>query len=130
MSTYFALVHKDSDSAFGIEFPDLPGCFSAADELADVFRNAEVALSLYLSDAATLPRSRPIEVLRSDKTVRGELAAGAFLIAVSTALKGSTEKTSAKVASTAAKVLKDPKASKAAKSAAASALTQKAGKGK
>lgn len=39
--------------------------------------------------------------------------------------KGSTEKTSAKVASSASKVLNDPKASKAAKSAAASALTQK-----
>lgn len=36
-----------------------------------------------------------------------------------------SEKTSAKVASSAAKVLKDPKASKAEKSVAASALTQK-----
>ncbi len=43
MSTYFALVHKDAGSAFGIQFPDLPGCFSAADELNDIFRNAEAA---------------------------------------------------------------------------------------
>lgn len=41
------------------------------------------------------------------------------------AKKPASEKTSAKVASAAAKVLKDPKASKNAKSAAASALTQK-----
>jgi hypothetical protein len=38
------------------------------------------------------------------------------------------ETTSKKVASKAAKVLRDPKASKAAKSAAASALTQRRGK--
>ncbi|MCB1503414.1 MAG: hypothetical protein KDJ47_00405 [Hyphomicrobiaceae bacterium] len=42
--------------------------------------------------------------------------------------KGSDEKTSAAVASKAAKVLKDPKASKAEKTVAASALTQKVGK--
>jgi hypothetical protein len=44
--------------------------------------------------------------------------------------KGSKEMTSAKVAATASKVMRDPKASKAAKSAAASALTQKANKKK
>ena len=41
------------------------------------------------------------------------------------AKKPANEATSSKVASTAAKVLKDPKASKDAKTAAASALTQK-----
>ena len=41
------------------------------------------------------------------------------------AKKPASEKTSGKVASAAAKVMKDPKASKDAKSAAASALTQK-----
>lgn len=41
------------------------------------------------------------------------------------AKKPANEATSRKVASTAAKVLKDPKASKDAKTAAASALTQK-----
>ena len=41
------------------------------------------------------------------------------------AKKPASEKTSGKVASAAAKVMKDPKASKDAKSAVASALTQK-----
>ena len=41
MNTYFALVHKDAGSAYGISFPDLPGCFSAADE------DAEVVLDIY-----------------------------------------------------------------------------------
>ena len=29
MNTYLALIHKDDDSAYGVSFPDLPGCFSA-----------------------------------------------------------------------------------------------------
>ena len=33
MIVYHAVVHKDEDSAWGVHFPDLPGCFSAADEL-------------------------------------------------------------------------------------------------
>lgn len=44
------------------------------------------------------------------------------------AKKPASEATSGKVASAAAKVMKDPKASKEAKSAAASALTQKGSK--
>jgi predicted RNase H-like HicB family nuclease len=35
MRYYHAVVHKDADSAFGVHFPDLPGCFSAA-ELREV----------------------------------------------------------------------------------------------
>jgi predicted RNase H-like HicB family nuclease len=31
MRTYFAIVHKEEDSAVGVVFPDLPGCFSAGD---------------------------------------------------------------------------------------------------
>ena len=30
---YPVYVHKDPDSAYGVTFPDFPGCFSAADEL-------------------------------------------------------------------------------------------------
>ena len=32
MKIFYGLVHKENDSAFGITFPDAPGCFSAADE--------------------------------------------------------------------------------------------------
>ncbi len=40
MKYFYALVHKDDDSAFGVTFPDLPGCFSAADRIEDVVPNA------------------------------------------------------------------------------------------
>jgi predicted RNase H-like HicB family nuclease len=50
MTHDIALVHKDSDSAFGVQFPDLLGCFSAADEMEDLVGNAVEALSLWAED--------------------------------------------------------------------------------
>ncbi len=82
MKTYYALVHKDADSAFGITFPDLPGCFSAADDEDEIFAGAQSALALYASDETSLPRARSFSELRADAEVRAEIATGAFLIAV------------------------------------------------
>ncbi|WP_287247548.1 type II toxin-antitoxin system HicB family antitoxin [Mesorhizobium sp.] len=47
MKNYFALVDKDPGSAFGIRFPDIPGCFSAADAAEDIVPNAVEALQLW-----------------------------------------------------------------------------------
>ncbi len=58
MTHYIAIVHKDPDSAWGVSFPDLPGCFSAADEEADLLPNAMEALELFAEDAGELPRPR------------------------------------------------------------------------
>ena len=82
MKTYFALVHKEADSAFGIAFPDLPGCFSASDEEDRIFEQAQQALSLYASDETALPSPRSISELRKDREISKEIAAGAFLLAV------------------------------------------------
>lgn len=45
---YPAYVHKDKGSAYGLTFPDFPGCFSAADELADLSRMAQEAVEVHL----------------------------------------------------------------------------------
>ena len=42
MQYFYAIVHKDPDSAFGVEFPDLPGYFSAADSEASCLRRARL----------------------------------------------------------------------------------------
>ena len=47
MTTYFAIIHEDRDSAVGVVFPDLPGCFSAGDTLDEAVANAHAALRLY-----------------------------------------------------------------------------------
>ncbi|MFA7605492.1 MAG: type II toxin-antitoxin system HicB family antitoxin [Rhodocyclaceae bacterium] len=44
---YPVYVHKDEGSAYGLTFPDFPGCFSAADELADLPRMAQEAVEVY-----------------------------------------------------------------------------------
>ena len=82
MQTYYAIVHLEDDSAFGISFPDVPGCFSAADDENDVVKHAQEALALYAADLEVLPMARPLHDLRLDAEVRQDLADGAFLIAV------------------------------------------------
>ena len=43
MRHFIAIVHKDAGSAYGIQFPDVPGCFSAADDLDDLAAAASEA---------------------------------------------------------------------------------------
>ena len=81
MKMYVAVVHHDEGSAYGMHFPNLPGCFSAADELDDVMREAGVALSLYARDE-TLPEPRSLSRIASDPDVAGDLRNGASLIMV------------------------------------------------
>ena len=79
MTYFYALVRKDADSAFGVEFPDIPGCFSAVDRIEDVLPNACEALELWFEDSADI-QPMPLEAVRSH--FAADLADGAFLIAV------------------------------------------------
>ncbi|MEQ1498324.1 MAG: type II toxin-antitoxin system HicB family antitoxin [Novosphingobium sp.] len=79
MQYFYAVVHKDEDSAFGVTFPDLPGCFSAADRMEDVLPGACEALELWFEDAAHVTPMR-LDQVRAQ--VATDLAEGAFLIAV------------------------------------------------
>jgi predicted RNase H-like HicB family nuclease len=81
LTHYIALVHKDPDSSFGVQFPDVPGCFSAADSMDDLVGNAMEALSLWAEDEA-LPKPRSIEQIIADPDIAAELASGAFLVSV------------------------------------------------
>jgi len=83
MTTYFAIVHKDSDSAVGVVFPDLPGCFSAGDTYDKAIANAHEALCL---DAEAereagrqLPKPRTFEALYRDHEVREEAKGAPFV---------------------------------------------------
>lgn len=79
MKTYLALVHKEPDSAYGLTFPDLPGCFAGADTQGDILRAAVEALELWFEDAAPVTPRGP-EAIAAE--VAADLAQGAFLIAV------------------------------------------------
>lgn len=79
MKYFYAVVHKDEDSAFGVHFPDLPGCFSAADDLNDVVPNAVEAMDLWLEDKPE-PDASSVERIR--EMAADDLAEGAFLLLV------------------------------------------------
>jgi predicted RNase H-like HicB family nuclease len=79
MKYFYAIVHKDAGSAYGVHFPDLPGCFSAADDLEDVVPNAVEAMELWLEDQ---PEPAASDVSEVRERAAEDLAEGAFLIAV------------------------------------------------
>ncbi len=86
MKPYIAIVHKDANSAYGMTFPDAPGCFSAADEIDDVFAMASEALELWaegmLDDGRTIPETRDFEVIRHDPKWTESFSDAVFVIAV------------------------------------------------
>ena len=45
----------DENTAWGIIVPDLPGCFSAADNQEDILNNTREAILLHLSEMEDLP---------------------------------------------------------------------------
>ncbi len=77
MPTYFAIVHKDKDSAYGLVFPDVPGCFAAGDTFEEAVDDGRKALREHfaaLADTARqLPAPRTFEDLMNDPEVQAEL---------------------------------------------------------
>lgn len=88
MSThYVAVIEKDADSAFGVWFPDVEGCFSAGDTLEEAVANAAAALRQHVEALESAGRKPPSarasdEVLRDSKDVRASVKTGAVLFAV------------------------------------------------
>ena len=67
MSHYIAIIEDAGrDTAIGVWFPDLPGCFSAGDTVDEAMANADEALVLYAAAAGTMPRARTLSELKSD----------------------------------------------------------------
>ncbi len=81
MTYFYALVHKEADSAFGVSFPDLPGVYSAADDADEIVNNAIQALGLWAEDT-DLPAPSSLEQIHSHQGVKQELAQGAFLVRI------------------------------------------------
>ena len=56
----FVVEPGDENHAFGVVVPDLPGCFSAGDTLAEAFANAREAINLWLEVAIDEGREIPM----------------------------------------------------------------------
>src|SRR5437588_9123449 len=87
MSTcYVAVVEKKADSAFGVWFPDVEGCFSAGETLEETVANAAAALRQHVealeSAGRRLSEARPVDEVLRDKDVKASLKTGAVLFAV------------------------------------------------
>lgn len=81
MKYYTAIIHQDEGSAFGITFPDLPGCFAAADDWAGIPAAATEALDLWFEDMPDVDPSS-LDQVRARDDVKAEMAAGAVLMPV------------------------------------------------
>lgn len=63
---------ENSNQAWGIEVPDLPGCFSAADQEKDIIATAREAILLHLDALDSIPSATSLaDSIRasSDRTV-------------------------------------------------------------
>ena len=86
MKPYIVIVHKDAKSAWSMSFPDAPGCFSASDDVDDLFHNAAEALELWaegmIEDGLPLPETREFSELQVDPQWRESFETAALVIAV------------------------------------------------
>ncbi len=77
MAAYIALVRKHKHSSFGIEFPDFPGCISAADNLDEAVESAKEALLLHiegmLEDDEPIPEASSLEDISRRKEFKGAI---------------------------------------------------------
>lgn len=76
---YPVYVHPgDENHAHGVTFPDFPGCFSAADDWADLPRLIQEAVEVYFEgETDNVPPPTPLEVLARDPAYTG----GTWLLA-------------------------------------------------
>lgn len=65
---YPVYVHLgDANHAHGVTIPDLPGCFSAADDWQDLPAQIQEAVELYFEgETIELPKPTPLETLAKD----------------------------------------------------------------
>jgi len=70
MTTYIALIRKEEDSAYGIDFPDFPGCISSGASLHEAYHSAQRALALHIKgmeeDGDELPRPSTLSKVMED----------------------------------------------------------------
>ena len=85
VTAYVALLRKEADSDFGVEFSDFPGCITGGVTLEDARRMAAEALLLHvegmMEDDNPIPKPSELDGVLSNPTHSG---AATILIEVST----------------------------------------------
>ena len=75
--THYAALVDGTDGAYGVAFPDIPGCTAMGATYEEALRHAVASLADWMSDAGDIPEPRTIETLRLDPEVQEQLADGA-----------------------------------------------------
>lgn len=85
MTRYVALI-DEADGAYGVMFPDAPGCTAMGDSQEEAISNAADALSEWIADelaeGRAMPPPRSVSELQSDKAIRKALSDGAVLVSI------------------------------------------------
>ena len=83
MTSYIGLIRQDTDSDFGVDFPDFPGCISDGATLDEARHMAQEALELHVAgmieDGEALPVPSSLEAIMADPD---NADAVAFLVTV------------------------------------------------
>jgi predicted RNase H-like HicB family nuclease len=70
MATYIALLRKERNSDFGVDFPDFPGCITAGKTLDEARRMAVEALNLHvvgmIEDHESIPDPSSLDAIMND----------------------------------------------------------------
>ena len=73
MTFYLGVVDPAADGTWGVVFPDLPGCYSAGDDMDDLFANSIEAIRMWAEDVRArgeIPPARDSAALMADPKVR------------------------------------------------------------
>lgn len=64
---YPVLIHKETDSEYGVTVPDIPGCFTSGKTVREALKNLQEAVSCYYEgeDIDTPPEPSNVEDLMS-----------------------------------------------------------------
>jgi predicted RNase H-like HicB family nuclease len=78
MAAYIGLIRKEKTSDFGVEFPDFPGCITAAKSLSEAHAMAQEALNAHIEfmaeDGEIIPEPSSIEEIMLKKVNKGTVA--------------------------------------------------------
>ncbi len=84
MARYVA-IFEGEEGAYGISFPDLPGCVAMGTTAHEVWRNAVEVLAdwvVEMGGAEAVPVPRPLTAYRNDPEVKEAMSDGAVLVAI------------------------------------------------
>ena len=78
MRSYIALIRKDPDSSYGVDFPDFPGLASGGETLDAALRHAQEALAFHIAglieDGAAIPPPCTLDRIVGDDANRDGVA--------------------------------------------------------